>query len=325
VLLSPISGRGARAERSLAQYIRRLRKQRARLERVRVLYVAATRARRQLHWFGAAPTGRDGALCPRADTLLGLLWPTIGAEFRSTIASAEPASLAPSLPASAHWRLPADWRPGELLEPVGATRLELSMREAATQPEYLWVGLAARAVGTIVHAELQRLSRLPQLPPAPDTAAPAYRGWLAELGVLPEERALAAERIYTALEKTLRDPRGRWLVGPGHREAHSEWRLTGLHAGRIVNVIVDRLLIDSQGERWLVDYKTSSHEGSDLEGFLGREVERYGPQLQRYAELVAGVAAGAVRAALYFPLLGEFRELELPGSPGPPGLERTRE
>jgi ATP-dependent helicase/nuclease subunit A len=187
----------------------------------------------------------------------------------------------------------------------------LSLREIAVEPEYLWVGLSARAVGTIVHAELQRLAQLPQLPAIPDTPAPAYDGWLAELGVLPSERLAAGERIHQALSQTLRDPRGRWLLGHEHREAHSEWRLTGLYAGRVVNIIVDRMLIEAQGERWLVDYKTSSHEGSDLEGFLAQEAERYGPQLQRYAALVAGASPGPVRVALYFPLLSEFRELAI--------------
>ncbi len=65
LLLSPISAAGARAGRSLAQYIRRLRKQRARLERARLLYVAATRARRELHWFGALPARRDGGCAAR--------------------------------------------------------------------------------------------------------------------------------------------------------------------------------------------------------------------------------------------------------------------
>ena len=106
------------------------------------------------------------------------------------------------------------------------------------------------------------------------------------------------------------------MLGNAHREAHSEWRLTGIHEGRIVNVIIDRLLIDEHGERWLLDYKTSSHEGGDLEGFLQQEAQRYGPQLQRYATLVAGAAPGRVRAALYFPLLGEFREIALDSAPG---------
>ncbi len=317
LLLSPISVTGERAGRSLARYIQRLRKQRARLEKARVLYVAATRARRQLHWFGALPVRRDGALAPRSDTLLGILWPSVGESFLQAQAE-RPAAAAPavSAPPSIQWRLPAHWEPQDLPPPVRASRLELSLREIAVEPEYLWVGLTARAVGTIVHAELQRLAQRPQLPETPDAAPSAYQGWLTELGVLPAERGRAGERVHQALAQTLRDPRGRWLLGQGHREAHSEWRLTGQHAGRIVNVIIDRVLVDAQGERWLIDYKTSSHEGSDLAGFLAQEAERYGPQLRRYAALVAGAAPGPVRIALYFPLLGEFRELPVEPAPG---------
>ena len=314
LLLAPIGAAGSKERRSLAHYIRRLRKHRARLEKARLLYVAATRARRQLHWFGGAVESKKGELAPRANTMLGLLWRTIAEEFRGNHAAAPQVTALPvALSSAEQWCLPADWSAHDLPPPATASRLAMSLREVAAQPEYLWVGMASRAVGTIVHAELQRLAQLPKLPLAPDSEAKAYQGWLAELGVLPEERAAAGERVYAALSRTLKDPRGRWLLGREHREAYSEWRLTGLHAGRIVNVIVDRLLIDAHGERWLVDYKTSSHEGSNLEEFLAREAERYGPQLQRYASLVAGVAPGPVRAALYFPLLGEFRELE-PGA-----------
>ncbi len=314
LLLSPISAAGADSERTLAQYIQRLRKQRAKLERARLLYVAATRARRELHWFGALPVRRDGELAPRADTLLNILWPLVGSHFIEAHAAAVPevpAAAAIARPATpVQWRLPAHWSAREAMAPVEASRLDLSLREIAAEPEYLWVGLTARAVGTIVHAELQRLAQLPVLPEGPDYGPPAYEGWLSELGVVPAERHAASERIHQALAHTLRDPRGRWLLGPGHRETHSEWRLTGRYAGRIVNVIIDRMLIDADGVRWLVDYKTSSHEGADLEGFLALQEERYGPQLERYAALVAEAKAGPVRTALYFPLLGQFRELK---------------
>ncbi|MGH8267175.1 MAG: hypothetical protein ACRETS_07635, partial [Steroidobacteraceae bacterium] len=59
----------------------------------------------------------------------------------------------------------------------------------------------------------------------------------------------------------------------------------------------------------VIDYKTSAHEGGDLEGFLEQEVQRYRPQLEGYVGLAAALGPEPVRAALYFPLLGAFREL----------------
>jgi hypothetical protein len=57
-----------------------------------------------------------------------------------------------------------------------------------------------------------------------------------------------------------------------------------------------------------VDYKTSSHEGADLEGFLNREKDRYRGQLDRYAELMRAADNKPVRRGLYFPLLKGWRE-----------------
>jgi len=59
--------------------------------------------------------------------------------------------------------------------------------------------------------------------------------------------------------------------------------------------------------RWIVDYKTSSHEGRDLEGFLDRERERYRAQLEAYAR---ALASGKAMLGLYFPLLSGWREWE---------------
>jgi ATP-dependent helicase/nuclease subunit A len=164
-----------------------------------------------------------------------------------------------------------------------------------------------------VHAELRRLAAQPVLP-APqdlDRRASRYGSWLAELGVPTAERPVAEARILEALERTLADARGRWLLSGVPGRVHSEWRLSGLHEGRIVNVIVDRMLIDEHGERWVVDFKTGRHEGSGVEEFISQEMERYEAQLRRYAALAGALGKERVRVALYFPLLGVFRELAL--------------
>ena len=61
--------------------------------------------------------------------------------------------------------------------------------------------------------------------------------------------------------------------------------------------------------RWVIDYKTSTHEGGALEAFLASELDRYGDKLLRYAEALKELDSRPVRAALYFPLLGILREV----------------
>ncbi|MGH8254538.1 MAG: PD-(D/E)XK nuclease family protein, partial [Steroidobacteraceae bacterium] len=314
LLMAPISVTGARPGRTLARYIKVLRRERGRLERARLLYVAATRAIRELHWFGAAHSNAAGERVARSSTPLALLWPRVGVQFQQAApgATAAAPAIAPPAPSAAlEWQLPADWTAPPLPTVVAAERLRLSLRDTDKEPEYLWVGMAARAVGTIVHAELQRLAQLATLPPGPDLRASDYLAWLAELGVEPAERESSAQSIVAALAATLADARGRWLLDSAHAAAHSEYRLSGLQEGRVVNVIVDRLLAQPDGTRWIIDYKTSSHEGGGLDAFLARQEERYRPQLRRYVQLARALAPGEVRAALYFPLLGEFREVDV--------------
>jgi ATP-dependent exoDNAse (exonuclease V) beta subunit len=58
-----------------------------------------------------------------------------------------------------------------------------------------------------------------------------------------------------------------------------------------------------EGLLWIVDYKTSRHEGADLERFLDQERERYAQQIASYGKLLPGSRQG-----LYFPLLRGWRD-----------------
>ena len=79
---------------------------------------------------------------------------------------------------------------------------------------------------------------------------------------------------------------------------------------QVVSARVDRTFVDSDGTRWIIDYKTSFHEGSGIESFLDNETERYQGQLELYRRIFLAMEDRPVRAALYFPLLNGWREVE---------------
>jgi hypothetical protein len=120
-----------------------------------------------------------------------------------------------------------------------------------------------------------------------------------------------AGRAVAALRATLADERGRWLFDPAHRDAYSELALSGLRGGSVVNAVIDRTCVDRDGTRWIVDFKTSPHEGGNLEGFLDDQARRYSAQMRRYAHLARALGPEPVRAGLYFPLLCAWREVDL--------------
>ena len=98
------------------------------------------------------------------------------------------------------------------------------------------------------------------------------------------------------------------MVSPAHAEQRNELALSGIWRQRLINVVIDRTFVDESGTRWIIDYKTSRHEGGDLDAFLDREQERYAPQLERYASLMQALDGRPIRLGLYFPLLQGWRE-----------------
>ena len=79
--------------------------------------------------------------------------------------------------------------------------------------------------------------------------------------------------------------------------------------GKIIHAVIDRTFVDN-GIRWIIDYKTSLHEGGNLEAFLEEEKERYRRQLDTYERILR--AAGEkmeIRKGLYYSALPAWIEL----------------
>lgn len=319
LLLAPVRASGT-DEDPTYRYLQWLEQERARHEDGRLLYVAATRARKQLHLLGQVNRDDNGVVGePVAGSLLKALWPAAAGEFQRAAADErgdgknEGPSAIDLRAAQGIQRLRAGWQlPPVPASPLGAV-IQVPEPEDIEQLEYDWVRETARHVGTVVHRWLLRIGDegLERWKPTHIAAhESAFRLALAHLGVPVQELPAAVERVCAALTNALEDAQARWLLD-AHPEARSEYALTGVLDGRIVNVVLDRTFVDNDGVRWIVDYKTSTHEGSDRDAFLDRERSRYTAQLERYARLLAQKESRPVRLGLYFPLLRGWRELSL--------------
>ncbi len=313
LIIAPAPAVGQEAEGELDLFLKAALRLREAHERTRLMYVAATRARTTLWLSGAPRVSSEGELKPGPRSLLACLWPVLAGRFELPGAG-EAADPVPQAQRAHLRRLRGDWTP--VVIPAAPAIEQLPVGQIALEPpEFSWVGETQRQVGTIVHGWLARIAAgaLPPTPQAIGDLRAAVAGQLARHGVPERERADAAALILRALTDTVTDARGRWILSPTHRDAHAELALTGLSDGRLRTFVIDRTFIDEAGTRWVIDYKTSRHEGGGLEAFLDSETERYRAQLAGYVALMRGLAPEPVRAGLYFPLLGAFREVAVAG------------
>lgn len=320
LVMAPIRVRGddEEADDAINLYLKQLHRERARAERARQAYVALTRARRSLHLFVHPRVKEaDGVLDFGADanSLLHSLWPAIGADVTSFHAlGGDETTDSQVAPVVARKRPRLHRRPAPLMPPadVQAHGEILPASNEQDEIEFSWARQTARRVGTVVHEALERFGRAG----APATAElPHMRkrleSRLQALGIETARAKEGAEFALKALHATLADSRGRWLFDPGHTQAQSELALSGVRGAHIINAVIDRTFIDAEGTRWVVDFKTSPHEGGDLSAFLESEAVRYAPQLARYAHLARQLGPQPLRAGLYYPLLGAWREIDV--------------
>lgn len=308
LLLSPIFPPDVgKKDESIYCWIERLQQQRQAHEDERLLYVAATRARRRLHWIACVPTMDDDVSPPRENSLLQRLWPAVEANCRQALAermNRNRDTFATTVYDQSLRRLPSDW-----VLPVAPTSIGWQPDElSAVKPaiEFSWAGETARRIGIIVHRWLQRI------------ADDSLRGWdsqrvhsiaphiereLAGAGLSGEELKAARLRVEQALVVSLADARARWLLGP-QADARTELRLTVLTSGQIKHIALDRTFVDADGARWIIDYKSGIHQGTDVAAFLDREQLRYQQQLESYADAFDGSS----KLGLYFPLIPGWRE-----------------
>ena len=314
LLLAPIAESGGDKD-PIYSYLAGIERQKSDQETARLLYVAVTRARRSLHLLGTLTAKDDGTLGqPESRSFLKLLWPVVALEFANPSAGVREEE---AHHAKTTRRLPATWRVPPAPPPVHWRRHGIE-RVQRTEVAFERVSNRSRYAGAALHGVLQRIARegLNNWDEASvHSGRGGYRAILTNLGVPPSELEWAADRVESGLLRTLRDSRGRWVLDT-HDDGASELPIAGLIDGNLCEAVIDRTFVDEAGVRWIIDYKTSFHEGGNLENFLEQEKARYREQLERYARLMFQrdnpENGRPIRLALYFPMLGEWLEWAAP-------------
>jgi ATP-dependent exoDNAse (exonuclease V) beta subunit len=307
----------------LEQWMRHLADQREALELGRVAYVAATRAKRQLHLIGSMKVkwknDEPQLRKPGAGNLLGFFWPVLRKDFERELAACTAvrgsATQADNsrrrLTAPPLLRLPADFVAPAPSAPPRTKGLRIAGQpEGSIRPEFDWAGAIAQAVGQVVHLELQRLARVGLKPSQWPLRPVVWQRELREFGIDDMHLTEALARVERAMTRVAGSETAARLLDPALAEASSELALTAVIDGVVQGLRIDRSFVDAGGLRWIVDWKTSSHEGGDLDAFLDNELARYTDQLRRYALVMKRYDGRPQKVGLYFPLLDAWRELD---------------
>jgi ATP-dependent helicase/nuclease subunit A len=293
LLLAPL-GRKHDETPALYRWVGSMSSQRLRQEDKRLLYVACSRAIRELHLFAAVERDRAGALrSPRTGSLLAAGWDGLASRLEAALAHAADSDEADGkaathdgttvanlfqMPRSADsaeagvlaelaaagqgqrlLRLPQSWftaTPAHRPAPETTQRPSaIQLHSAADHP--------ARIRGTVLHALLAHAATLDPLPRADD---PRWNQITAALlrqhAVGTDDTALLREAVLSGLRNTLNHADGRWLLTAA-ASALNESSWTRMSGGRLERHRPDRIFAAGATPRapgeeclWIIDYKT---------------------------------------------------------------------
>ena len=341
-LIAPMQSKGTDRSKT-KEWVDHVYRDRERQEMRRILYVAATRAREELHFFARLTykeePGRELVLCEPAESLLSAAWPALQNTAQSqfdewtrqfeqtglvTLAAAgEPQLLdfssgsgSNSRPAIIR-RLPADYRSPNQLEPVVRLLKGDADRGFSSLYQRHEGGIASRAIGYAVHAFFEEFAglRATQSEEAIRTVSTSrIARHIRTFGIASDEAQKLAHQALGLALRAMNDPIAGWILSP-HPGGGSETRWTGAIDGSIHTVQIDRVfragsLPHSQGDDvwWIIDYKTAHADYADSEWNVREWRTLFAPQVEIYARMLRNLYGPniPIRVGLYYPRMLQF-------------------
>lgn len=303
LILAPIKAKNQKQD-SVYAWLREIEKEKSHHELTRLLYVGATRAKKNLHLIATLPDkDKENAFKnPDAWSFLGLLWDCFLREAQKK---------------SSNTNIPSI----EVLEDVKSSptllrrlkinayqaNTELALTPISTAPiNLLWTNQIAKNIGIIIHKILAQISQDKLSLWTPQRVIQEQYNWkilLSQAGISQSALDDSMIKVSAAIQETLNDTRGRWIL-KNHMDHRSEYALTTMIDGSVEHYVIDRTFIDEQNIRWIIDYKTGVFDRT----LLPKAQLEYREQLEKYAQIMRELDNRPIRLGIYFPAFGGWCE-----------------
>jgi ATP-dependent helicase/nuclease subunit A len=315
LVVAPLPPKGPKKKNQTSPYayLQSLEKERDAHEDRRLLYVAATRAKRHLHLLGTSKLNNKGEHKFAENSFLNILWPVVSKEFEAVadsnlegtqgagVAAAKLEDFVPKLVRLANPTIPAVL--GGELPPSDVPTSNQDEETVTLKPSM------ESSIGTLTHRYLELIATHQLDTWTHDQIAslkPVMRHWLAQQGHALEAASAGADMVASLLQRTLESADGRWVLAARAQAGH-EQEILFMDNAFVKKRIIDRTFVDA-GTRWIVDYKTTAAVANFSEAEIQAEALKHVPQLADYAALFADEGL-PIKTAVFFVNVGRLIEV----------------
>lgn len=305
LILAPIHAIGEDQD-SIYDYIKKQQSIKNDFETGRLLYVAATRAKKHLHCFFNLQTDENKQISkPLTKSLLEKLWDAVENNVMKNLIYSIKSTNHNEVKQRVIQRLTVDW-----VNPVKEIQSTDHLSYHNKKSGFMLPEHHPRIIGIIIHKLLQQVCRFGStwwVTKSLNQKKLYLQTQLIQGGMLGSDVTAAIDQIFLAVDNTLNDPRGQWIV-QAHRESLNEFHISSIIENKVQSFILDRTFVDANEIRWIIDYKTSKPTNKDIQEFIAAEQEKYTKQLSQYANAIRQIDSRPIQLGLYFPFLPEWCE-----------------
>lgn len=321
--------RSGKDDDPLYSLIRHERQQKSLLENTRLLYIAITRARKSVSLLATLGANKRGDAKPAANTLLSCIWNELQTLDDESVNSVELSEALSSNPLNtiSNYQIPEfsflsktpiiRLQQPIALKPIEETLLtqqleDLSIDDGSNAGSATQEATAA-LIGTLIHESLETYvtamhgetdkHRL-------DKLEPYWRMRLSKVLDSQTQRDDAARFVRESVIASIEDEIDSWIFDHSLEESRCELEISQRTGFGSKKFIVDRSFIDSDGNRWIIDYKTARPADSqNHQDFISAQCELHREQLQNYKLLFEEMEPRPVKIALFFTSIPRLVEL----------------